>query len=106
MDVTSVSADQVPDDVYVVDVREQDEWDAGHVAGAAHVPMSDFVARQDQVPKDRPVLVVCTVGARSQRVAAYLSELGWQASNLEGGLKAWVAAGKPLVTDTGADPTL
>jgi len=92
---------------FVLDVREDDEWAAGHVEGSAHIPMSGLLGRLDEIPKDREVLVVCRVGARSAQVAAYLRQHGWDdVRNLDGGLVEWVRAGKPLVTDTGAPPTV
>lgn len=90
-------------DQYVLDVREDDEWAAGHMPGAVHIPMSGLLARVAEVPKDRDVVVVCKVGARSAQVTAYLRQQGWSnVANLEGGVAAWVRAGKPFVTDDGS----
>lgn len=88
---------------FVLDVREDDEWVAGHQPGAVHIPMSGLLDRLDEVPKDRDVVVVCKVGARSAQVAAYLRQHGWEnVRNLDGGLVAWVREGRELVTDSGA----
>lgn len=90
-------------DQYVLDVREDDEWAAGHMPGAVHIPMSGLLARVAEVPKDRDVVVVCKVGARSAQVTAYLRQQGWSTvANLDGGVVAWVQAGKPFVTDDGS----
>ena len=98
---------EVTDAAYVLDVREDDEWAAGHVPGSAHIPMSGLLARVSEVPNEGDVVVVCRVGARSAQVAAYLRQQGWDnVSNLDGGLVAWVGAGRDLVTDTGAPPTV
>ena len=87
----------------VLDVREDDEWAAGHVPGSTHIPMSGLLGRLDEVPKDRDVVVVCRVGARSAQVAAYLRQHGWEnVRNLDGGLVDWVRSGGDLVTDSGA----
>lgn len=92
---------------FMLDVREDDEWAAGHVAGASHIPMSRLLDRLGEVPRDRDVVVVCKVGARSAQVAAYLRQQGWDnVRNLDGGLVQWVREGKPLVTDGGAAPTV
>jgi rhodanese-related sulfurtransferase len=97
----------VTDDIWLLDVREDDEWAAGHIAAATHIPMSGLLPRLAEVPKDRDVVVVCRVGARSAQVTAYLRQQGWPAvRNLDGGVVAWVGAGRPLVTDTGAEPRI
>ncbi|MGN6331859.1 MAG: rhodanese-like domain-containing protein [Motilibacteraceae bacterium] len=101
--IPTVAAAQVPDDAVLVDVREPDEWAAGHAPGALHVPLSQLPQRLDEVPDDRPVVVVCRVGGRSAQAVAWLNAQGWDTANLDGGMFAWVAAGRPLVAD-GGDP--
>ncbi|MGH3356810.1 MAG: rhodanese-like domain-containing protein [Nocardioidaceae bacterium] len=105
VDVDGVPAD-LPDDLTVVDVREQDEWDAGHIEGSQHVPLGDLPARIDDVPEDGRLLVVCKVGGRSAQATAYLLQQGRQAINLDGGVLAWSQAGRPLVTDSGIAPSV
>jgi rhodanese-related sulfurtransferase len=81
----------------VLDVREQDEWDAGRLAGSQHVPLSQLGQRLDELPPDGPLLVVCRSGVRSDMVAAHLDRLGRDGcANLAGGLEAWAGAGLPL----------
>lgn len=101
---TTVDAlpDPLPDDVSVLDVREPGEWAAGHVPGAVHIPLGELPARTDLVPSGQ-VLVVCHVGARSARATAFLRQRGVEAHNLGGGMAAWEANGRPLVSETG-DP--
>jgi rhodanese-related sulfurtransferase len=100
--VPTVSATEVGGDAYLLDVREPMEWAAGHPPGAHHVPMMEIPARMSEVPGDRDVVVVCRVGARSAQVVAYLVHNGWDnVRNLDGGLYAWAAAGKPLVDEGG-----
>ena len=98
----SLTVDQVPaplpDDLTVLDVREPVEWDAGHVAGAVHIPLMDLPARLGELPDGR-LLVVCAVGARSARAVEYLLQLGHDATNLDGGLVEWQASGRELVRD-------
>jgi rhodanese-related sulfurtransferase len=100
--IPTVDAAQVSDDTYVLDVREPDEWVAGHPPGAHHLPMMQIPARAAEVPDDRDVVVVCRVGARSAQVVAYLRQRGYEnVYNLDGGLFAWAAAGRPLVGEDG-----
>jgi rhodanese-related sulfurtransferase len=95
--------DPLPEGLTVLDVREPMEWVHGHVAGSVHIPMGEVPARLEDVP-DGQVLVVCKVGARSARVAAYLVQQGRDAVNLDGGLLDWEAAGRALVSETGQPP--
>lgn len=98
----SASVEQVPDDAFLLDVREDDEWSAGHIPGAVHVPMMEVPGRRDEVPTDRDVIVVCRVGSRSGQVVAYLRHNGWdRVINLDGGMAAWDAAGRPMVSEDG-----
>ncbi|MFI2350578.1 rhodanese-like domain-containing protein [Streptomyces sp. NPDC019443] len=101
----SVDAAAVPSDGLVLDVREDEEWAAGHVEGALHVPMSDFVARFGEVTEALAdggrAYVMCRVGGRSAQVTQYLVQQGIDAVNIEGGMLAWDGAGRPMVTDTG-----
>ncbi|MFF4228831.1 rhodanese-like domain-containing protein [Streptomyces sp. NPDC001820] len=100
----SVDAAAVPSDGLVLDVREDDEWAAGHVEGALHVPMSDFVARFGEVTEALAdggrAYVMCRVGGRSAQVTQYLVQQGIDAVNVEGGMLAWDGAGRPMVTGT------
>jgi len=98
--VPSITAHAVDEDAYLLDVREYDEWAAGRAAGAVHIPMSELPGRLDEVPTDRQVVVACRVGGRSAQVAAWLNVNGYDAVNLEGGMFAWQAAGRPIVGDT------
>jgi rhodanese-related sulfurtransferase len=94
----------VAEDAFLLDVREPDEWEAGHAPSAVHVPMGDVVTRLDEIPDDREVVVVCRAGTRSAQVAAYLQRLGRQTVNLDGGMQAWAQAGRPMQSTTGAPP--
>ncbi|MEV1052266.1 rhodanese-like domain-containing protein [Streptomyces sp. NPDC049887] len=101
----SVDAASVPAGGLVLDVREDDEWAAGHVEGAVHIPISDFVARFGEVTEavagGRRAYVMCRVGGRSAQVTQYLVQQGIDAVNIDGGMQAWDAAGRPMVTDSG-----
>jgi rhodanese-related sulfurtransferase len=107
MSIPIFRVNDVPADALLLDVREDDEWQAGHIEGAVHIPMSGLMQRVDEVPKDREVVVVCKVGGRSAQVTAFLRQRGWEnVHNLDGGVVAWVEAGRAIVTDTGAPPAV
>jgi rhodanese-related sulfurtransferase len=100
--VPEVTIAELGEDAYLLDVRDADEWAAGHAPHAHHVPMTELVGRLDELPADRDVVVVCRVGSRSARVVAYLQSKGWdRVSNLAGGMSAWHAAGRNMVSDGG-----
>lgn len=105
--VPSVPVGDVPDDladgVLLLDVREADEWAAGHAPNAQHLPMSEISGRLGELPQDGSVFVICRSGGRSARVTAYLNSNGWDAVNVDGGMQRWAATGRPLVSDAG-DP--
>ena len=107
--VPTVGVDQVPiplpAGLTVLDVREQVEWQHGHLEGSVHLPMSELTDRLAEVPTEGQLLVVCKVGSRSARVVQYLVHQGVDAFNLDGGLLEWQAAGRPLVSDVG-EPTV
>src|SRR5947207_1100812 len=88
-------------ELHLLDVREQDEWDAGHIDGAQHIPLGELAARMGEVPRDRTVVAVCRSGSRSDRAARGLRAAGFAAENLDGGVTAWSRAGLPLVGQTG-----
>lgn len=102
-DLPSVHPTAVGDDL-LLDVREDDEWEAGRAPSAVHVPMSQLQARLAEVPTDRPVAVVCKLGGRSAQVTAYLLANGRQARNVEGGMAAWERLGLPLEAEPGVEP--
>ncbi len=102
--IPAISAPDVPDDAVLLDVREQDEWVAGHAPGAVHIPMSELLSRMAEVPAADPLVVVCRSGHRSAQVTAYFRVHGLDAVNLHGGMEAWQAAGRPMRSGTGAEP--
>jgi rhodanese-related sulfurtransferase len=104
MGIPEVAAASVPDGAWLLDVREPDEWAAGHVPGARHIPMGEVGARAAEVPQDQDVYVICRSGSRSARVAQALMGAGWQAINVGGGMQDWAAAGRPMTAEAGATP--
>jgi rhodanese-related sulfurtransferase len=93
-------------DHFVLDVREDDEWAAGHIDGASHIPMMQVPDHLVELPRQAKVLVVCRSGARSLQVTAFLTQQGWPAVNLAGGMQAWEAAGRSMVSENGEPPAV
>ena len=91
------------DRVAFLDVREWYEWESGTVAGALHIPIRQLRDQIDEVPRDRPVVVVCQIGQRSALAAEFLNRQGYEAHNLEGGVEAWMAEGLPLASTSGGE---
>jgi rhodanese-related sulfurtransferase len=104
MDVPEIPAAAVPAGAWLLDVREPDEWAAGHVPQATHIPLGQLGARTAELPQDREIYVICRSGARSARAAQALNGAGWQAVNVAGGMQDWAAAGRPMAADAGAEP--
>lgn len=90
----------------LLDVRNPDEWEAGHAEGATWIPMNQIVDRQGELPSDREIVVICKTGARSSRVAEALVAAGYDAANVAGGTEGWQATGFPIVTDDGQPGTV
>lgn len=90
-----------PEPPMIVDVREPDEWVAGHIAGALHIPLNEIPRRVAEIPADRDVVVVCHLGGRSAMATAFLRRQGYtRAVNLRGGMDAW--EGRHLPIERGA----
>ena len=100
--VPTVAVADVPADAPMLDVREADEWAAGHAPAAHHLPMSELPGRMGELPDDDPLYVVCRSGGRSARVVAYLTGQGYPAVNVDGGMRAWSAQGRQVVADAGS----
>jgi rhodanese-related sulfurtransferase len=82
-------------DVQLIDCREQYEWDAGRIEGALHIPMNDVMAGVgvEVLEIAKPIAVICRSGNRSELAAMMLTARGYDATNVEGGMEAWAAAG-------------
>jgi rhodanese-related sulfurtransferase len=104
--VPEVSVAELPPDAVLLDVRESDEWTAGHAPGATHLPMSELTGRMDELPDHDPLYVVCRSGGRSARVVAYLAGQGYPAVNVDGGMQAWARQGREVVADGDAEPQI
>jgi rhodanese-related sulfurtransferase len=83
--------------IQVIDVREQEEWDAGHLAEATLMPLGDLEQRIDELDPAVPVAIVCRSGRRSLLAAEYLQQVGFpHARSLAGGMIAWAEAGQAV----------
>jgi rhodanese-related sulfurtransferase len=81
----------------LIDVREPDEYERGHVPGALSVPLSAVPEQVDLFRGDEPTYVICQGGGRSRRACEYVEAHGIDAVNVEGGTGAWVASGRETV---------
>lgn len=106
-DLPTVTVSDLADDALVVDCREPDEWAAGHAPGAIHLPLGSIPERLDELPSTEESLpVVCRSGGRSGRAVQWLVQQGFDVVNVDGGMKAWEASGKALVSENGEQPTV
>lgn len=101
MDVPEITVDEAEQRLQggapVLDVREPDEYQNGHVPGAVHIPLGQLPDRLDEVP-DGDLLVICQAGGRSRKAAQFLVGNGRPATNVAGGTGAWIESGRPIVT--------
>ncbi|MGB6454086.1 MAG: rhodanese-like domain-containing protein [Streptosporangiaceae bacterium] len=104
MELPELPAAAVPEGAWLLDVREDDEWAAGHAPRATHIPLGQLGARTGELPVDQQIYVICRSGVRSARATQALNGAGWQAVNVAGGMHDWAEAGKPMTTDSGAEP--
>jgi rhodanese-related sulfurtransferase len=85
----------------LLDVREPEEWDAGHAPGAHHVPLGQLPDRMGELDPARRVVVICRSGNRSALATEWLATAGFDAANLVGGMQEWAHFGLPVETDAG-----
>lgn len=98
----SAAAARLADGAVLLDVREDDEWAAGHAPQARHVPLGHLAELLRTLSPDGVFVVVCRSGSRSARAQAELAQGGLKAINLDGGMRAWSDAGLPVVRDDGS----
>jgi len=94
-EVTAARARELVDAgaAWLLDVREDHEWESGHAPAAHHIPMGELGLRQDELPEDEQILVICAVGGRSRMVTDALLQADYPAANVAGGMLAWQASG-------------
>ena len=97
MHVTTVSItgvpDPLPEEISVLDVREDVEWAHGHIEGAVHIPLGQLPQRIGELDAGRPVVTVCRSGGRAGRAAALLTSSGQRAAVMDGGMQRWAREG-------------
>jgi rhodanese-related sulfurtransferase len=107
-DVREVGLDELrmrSPDTAVLDVREPEEFVSGHVAGAINLPQADLATRLDEVPRNRPLFLICQGGFRSFRAAQFLSQCGIaDIASVKGGIQAWRATGGELIQESARAP--
>ncbi|MBW8172842.1 rhodanese-like domain-containing protein [Ornithinimicrobium sp. Arc0846-15] len=103
-DVKNVDVSSLADDAVVIDVRSREEWDQGHAPNAVFTPIEDLPTALGNVPVGQTVPVICRSGGRSTRAVEWLNQQGLETVNVDGGMQAWDAAGKAMVSENGEDP--
>lgn len=115
MDFETVDPLSVPANAVLFDIREQNEWDAGHAPQARHLPASELAARTGELfekadgtplDDDAEIYLVCRGGGRSMQAAQWLTMQGIDVINVGGGMGAWVEQGLPIVRDDGGEATI
>jgi rhodanese-related sulfurtransferase len=89
-------ADAIEHGGFVLDVREDFEWEEGHVPSALHIPMNDVPEQLDKLDDGARIFVICRSGKRSMTIADFLATQGYDVVSVEGGTMAWVEAGHEL----------
>ncbi len=99
MDTKTVQTNR--QDIQVLDVREDDEWTAGRIQGAVHIPLGELDRRVSELDRNRPVVTVCRSGGRAGKAAELLGAAGLNAEIMDGGMTKWVEDELPLSTPDG-----
>lgn len=96
--VDDLAAARNAGEVTLIDVRNPDEYAAGHIPGARLLPLPELAGHLNDIPTDREVHLVCQSGGRSAQAAELLGRHGINAVSVAGGTKAWVVSGRPTNT--------
>ncbi|MCY0904180.1 rhodanese-like domain-containing protein [Arthrobacter sp. H14-L1] len=103
-DILTTEVTALDENSRILDVREDYEWEAGHIAGALHIPLEQIPARLDELDPDEDLQIICRTGGRSLRATTWLTENGYSATNVAGGMGAWVEAERPMVSENSQPP--
>ena len=93
-------------ELQILDVREDEEWMAGHIDGAVHIPLGQLAQRVDELDAQRPVVTVCRSGGRAGRAAELLTSSGRRAAVMAGGMQRWAREGLPSSNADGSPGTV
>lgn len=105
MRIPAVLSAELDDTCLLIDVREDEEWQAGHAPAAVHLPMTELPARIAEIPDAGDVAIICRSGSRSAQVVHYLVQNGWSnVRNVADGMVGWALAGRPMISEDGRDP--
>lgn len=85
----------------LLDVREMDEWNAGHAPQAIHIPLGELGSQVSRMDPSQQIVIICRSGRRSDHATAALRNAGYDAYNFSGGMQAWQQAGGAVLTPTG-----
>ena len=102
--VPEVLSTDLPAGAFLLDVREDDEWAAGHAPGALHIRLGELGARTAELPGDHEVYVICRTGTRSAYATQALVGAGLHATNVADGMTGWAVAGRPMISEDGGEP--
>jgi rhodanese-related sulfurtransferase len=91
-------ADALDRGAVVLDVRNPDEYEERHVAGAVLIPLGELSERRSEIPEGDPLYVICAAGGRSMQATVALVEAGYRAVSVAGGTNGWAATGRPVVS--------
>jgi rhodanese-related sulfurtransferase len=91
----------IEDGAQLVDVRVGREWEAGHIAGATHLPLEELPDRVGELDRERPVVLYCRGGTRSSMATEALADAGFDAVKLSEGIVGWDEAGLELDPEDG-----
>ncbi len=105
IDITVTQGKEMIDrgDVFILDVRRQDEYDAGHIRGSTRIPVQDIPQQElnksiSEIPRDKKILVYCRTGQRSTMASEILVNSGFkEVYNMKGGISEWTKAGYEIV---------
>jgi rhodanese-related sulfurtransferase len=101
-DITPTELREKGEDVQLIDVREDYEWEAGRMPGARHIELGQVAAQAQTIDREKPVVFYCRVGGRSAMAADAFRQAGYDAYSLEGGLVAWEGEGGALEPEDGS----
>jgi rhodanese-related sulfurtransferase len=101
-EVTPSEAQELLDgDAVLLDVRQENEWEAGHAPMASLIPLAELSDHLDELPRDHLIICACRSGGRSLRAATFLQENGFDVANLAGGMMAWFAEDFAFESESG-----
>jgi rhodanese-related sulfurtransferase len=77
------------ENLFLLDVREEDEWALRHIKGAKHIPLGQLPARMGELDQEKEIYIICHSGGRSRFACTYLSQFGYKTVNIMGGMMMW-----------------